>query len=248
MGHDFSFGFSKFFSENCEFKKDSKGEANSTLISKAQDLGINVSRFCTYDENGTLEKVDTAGLNAAIAKATQEQKKLDDKNTDTFSKRTEDKALTDEEKSKAKNIQDNTDDEYKKALMAYAGSLKNAISGTAEADKIKSEWNDIKEKSNKYIGVDASETTVLEGAKEFINTIQGLVNTTKNSIETERKNEQRASIMSLKSEEEYSFEENKMETYGTAAEDNTNPFADISFKSAMNTFYQEDEEKEEIAA
>ena len=48
--------------------------------------------------------------------------------------------------------------------------------------------------------------------------------------------------------EEHSFEENKMETYGIAAEDNTNPFADISFKSAMNTFYQEDEEKEEIAA
>lgn len=240
MRNEFFNGFSGRM-KNCDekFIKDKKSDSSSSLIAKAQGLGISVGRFYTFNEDGSIKSVDTAGLNAEIQKVAQEQKKLENKDTDTFSttSNVEDAKLTEDERKKADTLQNSVDKEYADALMQYANSFNTDADSTTTEGKLADKWAEISEDSLKYIGVDASDTAVLEGAKEFISRIYSIVNETKSTIDKkETYIEENELSMSVDADGKDAKRDNKMEVYSTYAEDNTNPFADIYLKSAMDTF------------
>lgn len=228
-------------------KKDSKSNANSLLISKAQNLGINVSRYYTYDESGKVDSIDTASLNAEIAKVTQEKKALERSEADSFSQYVSAGGTMNIEEAKVKvnKLKESVDNEYKKALVQYADSFKGKTDLNAEEIRLENKWEEIKTKSVKFIGVDASNVTVLEGAKEFINSIYKVVNDTKTKVD--KKQEKEESVLAIDSKEEISFKDNKLETYGIFAEDDTNPFAGAYLKSAVETFDIEEEKDDAVA-
>ena len=250
MRNEFFNGFSGRM-KNCDekFTKEVKSDSSSSLIAKAQSLGISVGKFYTYNEDGSIKSIDTAGLNAEIAKAQQEQKALENQDSDTFTRKAADATLTADERKKANSLQESIDTEYTDALIQYANSFNNKADTTTEEGKLADKWNKIDEDSLKYIGVDASDTTVLEGAKEFINRIYNLVNETKSTVSRkENYIKENELAMSLDADGKDSKEDNKMNVYTTFAEDNTNPFADIYLRSAMDTFKMDETERLETVA
>lgn len=247
MGHDCVNNISFQGKMPEEMLKKESNNSNSLLIAKAQELGINVSKYYTYDEEGKVESIDTASLNAEIAKTTQEKKALEKTEIDSFNKTADgQKSPVEEEQAKVASLKNSINSEYNKALTEYANSFNKDADSTTDEGKLADKWAEIKAKSTKFIGVDASNTTVLEGAKEFINNICKVVNETKMTVD--KKADEKESVFSIESKEEIELKENKIEAYGTIAEDNTNPFAGVYLKSAMETFGVEEEETDDAVA
>lgn len=251
MERDFSIRgiFKEGFNSEDMIKKESTNGAHSLLISKAQNLGINIGKYCTYDEDGKLKEIDTAALNAEVAKVKQEKKALENSEADSFSKNSnaQDAKLTEEDKSKATSLKHSAENEYKQALMQYANAINDKADSTTEEGKTAEKWEELKATSQKYLGVTSSNTTVLEGAKEFINSIYKVVNDTKSTIDKQDRFEKETAL-SVDSQEEISFKDNKVEVYDTEAEDDTDVFADAYLKSAMKTFGIEVEEEDKSIA
>ena len=112
--------------------------------------------------------------------------------------------------------------------------------------KLADKWDKINEDSLKYIGFDASDTTVLEGAKEFISKIYSVVNETKATIEKkETYIDENELSMSIDSDNKSKKKDNKMEVYSTKAEDNTNILGERYINSIFNTFDIDETEKKE---
>lgn len=251
MERDFSIRgmFKECLNSEDMLKKESTNGAHTLLISKAQNLGINVSKYCTYDEDGKLKEIDTASLNAEVAKVKQEKKSLENAEADSFCKsgNNKDTKLTEVDNTKATTLKHSAENEYKNALMQYASTINNKADSTTEEGKVAEKWEELKAHSQKYIGVCSSNATVLEGAKDFISSIYKVVNDTKSTAEKQDRFEKETAL-SVDSQEEISFKNNKLEVYDTKAEDNTNIFADTYLKSAMKAFGIEVEEKEKSIA
>lgn len=211
------------------YTSNSSSVPASTLDSyatKAEAAGLSISDFCTYDSNGKVKNVDIAKLNAALKTARTSE---DDKETevDSFKKSQVVKDSEDLKQKKADAAEEKTniDTEYKDAMMKYASVL-NKI----DNDDIQKEWDSIKTQEQKLTSVTASNTTILEGAKEFIASLKKVISST-----------EQASISGTdeaKKKEEDNYVLSKIEkTTNEAGNILDNPF----FKSAYDIADKKDE-------
>lgn len=218
--------------------KTNEKQQNNPIITKALELGINVEAYYTYNENNECTGIDTLKLNAAIQEAMQVQNLEGNKNgyqDDTFEITTGAEKKTEEEiKTEAKNSQNNIDTAYTEAAVKYADSLNQKAKSTSEEGKLTSHWDSLQAEAYKLTSSTTSNTTVLEGVKEFITNLTNLINTTKN-YNAEKENEKESSL-SLETAGDIEDKNNTIEVY------EANIFTSNPFKSAFETFIEEDEE------
>ena len=218
--------------------KTNEKQQNNPIITKALELGINVEAYYTYNENNECTGIDTVKLNAAIQEAMQVQNLQSNKNgyqDDTFEITTGAEKKTEEEiKTEAKNSQNNIDTAYTEAAVKYADSLNQKAKSTSEEGKLTSQWDSLQAEAYKLTSSTISNTTVLEGVKEFITNLTNLINTTKN-YNAEKENEKESSL-SLETAGDIEDKNNTIEVY------EANIFTSNPFKSAFETFIEEDEE------
>ena len=218
---------------------ETQQEVGNYLVSKAQSLGINIEEYYIYDENNECIGIDTAKLNTAVQEAmkTEQAKKENNQYQDDSFERTETtSAYTIEETdSKAKSSKNTIDEEYRNAAVKYAQSINLNAESISEEGKLVKQWEEIESDANKLTSATASNTTVLEGVKEFITTLTGLINDTKNY---KAKEDEKESNISLETERDIQDKNNDIEVYGT------NFFTDNPFKSALETF---DIEEDDVA-
>lgn len=248
MGHDFfnSFsigrgGFGKGFGKDIEdmFKQEGKSDANSHLISEAMGLGISVNTYCKTDEEGNVQVSDRIGLQEAIKEAKNKKEGKNETKTDAFVSTTkkEDNNLSDDDKIKAANFQDDIEAKIAETQAQYDELINSKANSSTTEGKIGSTWEELEKESLRYIGVTASNTTVLEGAKEFINKICTIVNDAETTKVEKDKNDEAG----LYSDSNKNIEDtnNRVEVFSLYGEDSTNKY----MQSAMNTFDVEANDK-----
>ena len=249
MGHDFfnSFsigrgGFGKGFGKDIEdmFKKqEGKSDANSHLISEAVGLGISVNTYCKTDEEGNVEVSDRIGLQEAIKEAKNKKEGKNETKTDAFISTTkkEDNQLSNDDKIKATNFKEDIEAKIAETQAQYDELVNSKADSNTDEGRLSDTWSEAEDQALKFIGVDASNTTVLEGAKEFINRICGIVNDAETAKVEKDKNEEQ----SLYSDSNKNIEEtnNRVEVFSLYGEDSTNKY----MTSAINTFDVEANDK-----
>ncbi|MBQ8886250.1 MAG: hypothetical protein IJY61_00935 [Candidatus Gastranaerophilales bacterium] len=248
MGHDFfnSFsigrgGFGKGFGKDIEemFKQEGKTDASSHLISEAMSLGISVNTYCKTDEEGNVEVSDRIGLQEAIKEAKNKKEGKNETKTDAFVSTTkkEDNQLSDDDKIKAANLQKDIEEKIAKTQAEYDELVNSKADSNTDEGRLSNSWAEAEEQSLKFIGVTASNTTVLEGAKEFINRITGIVNDAESTKVEKDKNEETG----LYSDSNKNIEDtnNRINVFSLYGEDSTNKY----MTSAINTFDVEANEK-----
>lgn len=242
MGHDFyiSFsighndGFRKGFGKDIEdlLKQDSKSNASSYLISEAMKLGISVDTYCKTDEEGKIEVSDRIGLLEAIKEAKNKQEGKNETQIDAFVSSTQkaDNNLSDDDKKKAENFQEDIEAKIAKTQAEYDELINSKADSNTDEGRLTSSWEEAEEQSLKFIGVTASNTTVLEGAKEFINRITGIVN----EAETTKVDKDKDEDAKLYSDSNKNIEDtnNRVEVFSLYGEDDTNRY----IHSAIDTF------------
>ena len=147
---------------------------NKHLLEEAASLGINTSAYCKTDEKGNIEITDKIGLQTAIKEAKEKTNNSNNSKNDEFIKliTSEDEEITNAEKIKANSYKD----DFEAKIQETEAEFYALINGTAknmEEENIQSAWEETERMSIKLISVTASNTTVLEGAKEFINKLCG---------------------------------------------------------------------------
>ena len=248
MGHDFFNSFStgrgnfgKGFGKDIEamFKQEGKSDASSHLISEAMGLGISINAYCKTDEEGNVQVSDRIGLQEAIKEARNKKEGKNETKTDAFVSTTQkvDNNLSDDDKIKAANFKDDIEAKIAETQAQYAELINSKANSSTAEGKIGSTWEEIEKESLRYIGVTASNTTVLEGAKEFINKIYTIVNESENTKVEKDKNEKAG----LYSDSNKNIEDtnNRIEVFSLYGEDSTNKY----MQSAMNTFNVEANDK-----
>lgn len=246
MGHDFfnSFsigrhdgfrkGFGKGFGKDIEdlLKQDSKSDASSYLIAEAMKLGINVEAYCKTDEEGKVEVSDRIGLQEAIKEAQNKQEGKSSAQTDAFISSTQkaDNNLSDDDKKKAENLQEDIEAKIAKTQAEYDELVNSKADSNTDEGRLTNSWEEAEAQSLKFIGVTASNTTVLEGAKEFINRITGIVN----EAETTKVDKDKDEDSKLYSDSNKNIEDtnNRVEVFSLYGEDDTNRY----MSSAIDTF------------
>ena len=250
MGHDFFNGFSighggfgRGFDKDIEgrFKKEGNTSAGSHLISEAMALGISVSSYCKTDEEGNVEVSDKIGLQDAIKDAKNKKANKDENKTDTFEWTTnrEDKEISNDDKIKANNFKKDIEAKIAKTQAQYDELVNSKADSNTEEGKLRKSWEDAESYSLKFIGANASNTTILEGAKEFINRITSIVNDAESTRIEKDKNEDNG--LYADSNKNIEDTNNRIEAYKLYGEDSTNKY----MKSAIDTFDVEAEDKKE---
>ncbi len=212
------------------------GNTNS-LILKAKQLGINLEGYYTYNDQNELSGINSAKLNAAIIEAMKlEAEKNSNSNlqTDSFTKAVEGETDKNIEKVEAKSSKKEIDNEYSDALIKYARTINDDAYSTTEEGQLAEEWRDIKAEVEKLTSSTAPNTTVLEGVKEFIVNLTGLVNKTKNY--NAEKEDAKESSLTLETVGDIEDKNNAIKVY------QTNIFSSNPFKSAFETFLEEEEQ------
>lgn len=217
-------------------KIKSEKKQNNPFVQKAAELGINIQAFYIYNEENECIGVDTVKLNAAIQEASS-KKSANSQNTnnelDSFTPSIEKNNEVDK-KEKAKDFQKIINDEYTDAALKYADSLNQHAISTTKEGKLTDEWDAIKADANKLTSSTIANTTVLEGVKEFITSLTNLINTTKN-YKAEKDTEKESSF-SMETTRDIEDKNNLIEVY------EANIFNSNPFKSAFETFTEEDEQ------
>ena len=215
-----------------------KKQQNNPLVIRAQELGINVEAYYVYNDKNECIGVDNVKLNAAIQEAMQAQTTAIDNNKfeyDSFEFTKTDDVYTSELNDKeAKSSQKTIDNEYTNAALKYAQSLDPDALSTSEEGRLVNQWEAIEADANKLTSFTAPNTTVLEGVKEFITNLSGLINSTKHYNAS--KDIQKESSVSIDTTRDIEDKNNNIEVY------ETNIFTSNPFKSAVETFDYEDEE------
>ena len=215
-----------------------KKQQNNPLVIRAQELGINVEAYYVYNDKNECIGVDNVKLNAAIQEAMQAQTTAIDNNKfeyDSFEfTKTDDVDTVELADKEAKSSQKTIDNEYTDAALKYAQSLDPNALSTSEEGRLVNQWEAIEADANKLTSFTAPNTTVLEGVKEFITNLSGLINSTKHyNASTDIQKESSVSIDTTRDIEDRN---NNIEVY------ETNIFTSNPFKSAVETFDYEDEE------
>ncbi len=215
-----------------------KKQQNNPLVIRAQELGINVEAYYVYNDKNECTGVDNVKLNAAIQEAMQAQTTAIDNNKfeyDSFEFTKTDDVYTSELNDKeAKSSQKTIDNEYTNAALKYAQSLDPDALSTSEEGRLVNQWETIEADANKLTSFTAPNTTVLEGVKEFIANLTGLINSTKHYNAS--KDIEKESCVSIDTTRDIEDKNNNIEVY------ETNIFTSNPFKSAVETFDYEDEE------
>lgn len=215
-----------------------KKQQNNPLVIRAQELGINVEAYYVYNDKNECTGVDNVKLNAAIQEAMQAQTTAIDNNKfeyDSFEFTKTDDVYTSELNDKeAKSSQKTIDNEYTNAALKYAQSLDPDALSTSEEGRLVNQWETIEADANKLTSFTAPNTTVLEGVKEFITNLTGLINSTKHYNAS--KDIEKESCVSIDTTRDIEDKNNNIEVY------ETNIFTSNPFKSAVETFDYEDEE------
>ena len=241
MGHDFfnSFsigrgGFGKGFGKDIEdmFKKENQSDANSHLISEAMGLGISVNTYCKTDEEGNIQVTDRVGLQEAIKEAKNKKEGKNESKTDAFISTTKkaDNNLSDDDKKKAENFKEDIEAKIAKTQAEYDELVNSKADSNTDEGRLTDIWAATEEQSLKFIGATASNTTVLEGAKEFISRITGIVNEAETTKVEKDKNEETG----LYSDSNKNIEDtnNRVEVFKLFGEDSTNRY----INSTIDTF------------
>ena len=217
-------------------KTNEKKKENNPIVSRALELGINVEAYYIYDENNECIGIDIVKLNAAIKEAMQIQNQQNNKKEeDTFEKKTNSDSIEKtDSKTEAKSLQNNIDKAYTEAVIKYARSLDEDALSTSKEGKLSDEWEAIKADNYKLTSSTTSNTTVLEGVKEFVTNLTNLINSTKNY--NAEKATEKDSYFSLETIRDIEDKNNAIEVYGT------NIFNSNPFKSAFGTFSEEEYE------
>ena len=219
-------------------KTNEKKKENNPIVSRALELGINVEAYYIYDENNECIGVNTVKLNAAIKEAMQMQIQTQQNNKneeDTFEKKTNSDSIEKtDSKTEVKSLQNNIDKAYTEAVIKYARSLDEDALSTSKEGKLSDEWEAIKADNYKLTSSTTSNTTVLEGVKEFVTNLTNLINSTKNY--NAKKATEKDSYFSLETIRDIEDKNNAIEVYGT------NIFNSNPFKSAFGTFSEEEYE------
>ncbi|MCD7739785.1 MAG: hypothetical protein LUH11_00340 [Candidatus Gastranaerophilales bacterium] len=235
-------GNSNGFNEQALSSSNGFNEQAQPLVAKANQLGIDVSNFYTTDVQSGETTINTQKLNVAIQEATKQ--KVKDLDNDTFVKTNDGSEYTKEEaKAQIETDKKTINTEYN-ANVRYIKDIKNDSQTSNDEEALVDKWNSIKSEANVLTSVTASNTTVLEGVKEFINSFKKLVNETK-SFDKDKDCDEADTSVSMTDKNIFS-EGNSIKVYEMEDESNTlgnNPFFDSAFK----TFdYQEEEEKEAV--
>lgn len=194
--------------------------------------GINGSDYRIYDDNGQCIGIDYSQY-VADKKAQEESEEekipaVKKEKRDEFIKESEEKKAAEIESIQSKYATEKIDSNYKDALIKYASLLSKG--NTEEETKIVNQWTAIREEANKLTSVTASNTTVLEGVKEFIDNITNLANITKHYKSQKDEKDRKETLISIKSAEDIRNEKNKVQVYETNF-----------FKSAVNVYDAEDD-------
>ena len=249
MGHDFFNGFSNGrnnfnmgFGKDIEGflkQQDSKADSNSHLINEAMGLGISVNTYCKTDEQGNVQVSDRIGLQEAIKEAKNKKEGINTTKSDAFVSTTQkqDNLLSDDDKIKAANFKEDIEAKIAETQAQYNELVNSKADSNTEEGKLRNTWAEAEKESLKYIGVTATNTTVLEGAKEFINKICNIVNTAETTQDKKERNEE----STLYSDSNKSIEDtnNRVEVFTLYGEDSTNKY----MQSAFDTFDVEAKDK-----
>lgn len=190
------------------------------------------TQYYIYDENGNYLGFDyaryVADQQAENINQEEEIPAIKKEQRDEFIKKSEEKKTADIETIQSTYASSKIDKQYKEAALKYVALLNKANS--EEEAKIVQEWSAIREQANKLTSVTASNTTVLEGIKEFISSLTSLENTTKHFKTQKDENDKKDTIISMKNARDIRDEKNKIKVY----ESNF-------FKSAVNVYDTEDD-------
>ena len=136
-----------------------------------------------------------------------------------------------ETKNSKKEIENNFDDAVKK----YSEFFDIDAKSTTQEGKIAKQWEEAEAKANKLTSVTASDTTILEGVKEFITKLTNLVNDTKNFKASEEFEADKESAISLNTLRDLQERQNKISVYTEDAEEENilgnNPFLKSAFET-----------------
>ncbi len=214
--------------------------SNEMLITKAKSLGINVNNYYVYSYGvqGNQAEIDYSKLSTAIASKQEEQANssetadANDSFESTLYGIQSSDNNTDNAKESKKEISSNFDEAINKYSNFYDSK---AISNTREG-QIAAEWEDITFEANKLTSVTASDTTILEGVKEFITKLTNLVNDTKSFKASDDTEKNKESAVSLNTIRDLMEKENKISVYSENAEETNilgnNPFMKSAFETA----------------
>ncbi len=211
---------------------------NELLVSKAKALGIDVKKYYVYDEQGNQTGIDYSKLNMAINLKKEEQNNISNNNSgsDTFySSMTETQSSVDNNKKEAKNSKKEIENNFDDAVKKYSEFFDIDAKSTTQEGKIAKQWEEAEAKANKLTSVTASDTTILEGVKEFITKLTNLVNDTKNFKASEEFEADKESAISLNTLRDLQERQNKISVYTEDAEEENilgnNPFLKSAFET-----------------
>ena len=211
---------------------------NELLVSKAKALGIDVKKYYVYDEQGNQTGIDYSKLNMAINLKKEEQNNISNNNSgsDTFySSTTETQSSVDNNKKEAKNSKKEIENNFDDAVKKYSEFFDIDAKSTTQEGKIAKQWEEAEAKANKLTSVTASDTTILEGVKEFITKLTNLVNDTKNFKASEEFEADKESAISLNTLRDLQERQNKISVYTEDAEEENilgnNPFLKSAFET-----------------
>ncbi len=222
---------------NKQNSESTNNDQQNTLIAKANILGIDVSAFYTSDAQTGTASLDIQKLSVAIQEATKQKIKNLNSENDSFVKTTDGSIYTKEEAATTAQIEKNSIKSDYNSDIKYFKAIDSDDIFTKKEAELSDKWDKIKSQANDLTSVTASNTTILEGAKEFIKNLTSLVKETKQFDNTEDDSSENSitnnnffaedkSINVFSNEEDYN-------TFGN------NPF----FESAFKTFDYEEEEE-----
>lgn len=225
----------------------STGNSESSILSQASALGLNLDGFYDVDKDGN-KVLNMSKLLEAIKKA--EDKKGGETTeaagqADTFTKTTTSVYGTKTEAQQAKTEQEKIDEEYTKAFIEYYQTLNTSANANEEDRKAVAAWAEVKDMQYDLTKTGVTNATVIAGASDFITKLETAVDATEAANEANSNETEVETTFSFDTQEDIENSQNEVEVYAQNAEDDffaNNPF----FESAYSTTVFEEEK--EIAA
>ncbi len=162
----------------------SNGQAN-TLMAKASLYGIDTSNYVTYDPETGKTTIDVNGLQVAI-ETSQKINLSQAPEEDSFVSTTSEEDPLIEASSNKQEI-----NSYIASTADYYQSLLEPdVYPTEEAKNLLKEWQEIIDSGNDLTSVTTSNTTIINGCQEFIDSYKKLEEKTNNFIPSQTTDEQ----------------------------------------------------------
>lgn len=226
-----------------------KDSSSQSLRNQASSLGItSFDSYIKTDAEGNVVGVDKVKLTSDIYIAKKEEKEQEKielerkEEADSFVKTEKGDVKKEEVKSKAEKHKTSIDDEYKKALMQFAGiSDEIADIKGISVEKLQKELNQLKANKDKLMGSTSTDLQVFDGAGKLLNKINKFFKKADSVSAEVNAKVDNTGVFDIKSRDEILAEHRPINPGNSDLYEN--PF----FKSAFQTTQKEAKHKEFVA-